>query len=176
MMVVQLTRVQFCDPKDCSQPASSVHEISQARILVCCYFLIPGSGRSSREENDNPHQQYSCLQNPMDRGTWRATVHGVAKSQTRMSDQQQTTLLPSSRGSSQPSDKTHVSPLQAVSYTAGRLFTATREAHQVLLKKNGQFFLEKLRLNTYELAKNLILSQKKLSEKLVTAQPQNFFE
>ena len=40
--------------------------------------LIPESGRSPREGNDNPHQ-YSCLQNPTDRGTWWATVHGVAK-------------------------------------------------------------------------------------------------
>ena len=33
--------------------------------------------------------QYSCLGNPMDRGVWRATVHGVAKSQTRLSAKQQ---------------------------------------------------------------------------------------
>ena len=39
---------------------------------------IPGSGRSPGEGNDNP-LQYSCLGNPMDRGAWRATVHGVAK-------------------------------------------------------------------------------------------------
>ena len=39
---------------------------------------IPGSGRSSGEGNDNP-LQYSCLENPMDRGAWRATVHGVAR-------------------------------------------------------------------------------------------------
>ena len=46
---------------------------------------IPGSGRSSGEGNGNP-LQYSCLENPMDRGAWWATVHGVAKSQTRLSD------------------------------------------------------------------------------------------
>ena len=40
--------------------------------------LIPGSGRSTGEENANP-LQYSCLKNPMDRGAWRATVHGVTK-------------------------------------------------------------------------------------------------
>ena len=40
--------------------------------------LIPGSGRSSGEGNGNP-LQYSCLGNPIDRGAWRATVHGVAK-------------------------------------------------------------------------------------------------
>ena len=39
---------------------------------------IPGSGRSPGEENNNP-LQYSCLENPMDRGAWQATVHGVAK-------------------------------------------------------------------------------------------------
>ena len=40
--------------------------------------LIPGLGRSLAVGNGNPHQ-YSCLENPMDRGAWRATVHGVAK-------------------------------------------------------------------------------------------------
>ena len=38
---------------------------------------IPGSGRSPAEGHGNP-LQYSCLENPMDRGAWWATVHGVA--------------------------------------------------------------------------------------------------
>ena len=46
---------------------------------------IPGSGRSPRGGNDNP-LQYSSLENPMDRGAWRATIHGVAKSRTQLSD------------------------------------------------------------------------------------------
>ena len=46
---------------------------------------IPGLGRSPGEGNGNP-LQYSCLENPMDRGAWWATVHGVAKSRTRLSD------------------------------------------------------------------------------------------
>ena len=46
---------------------------------------IPGSGRPPREGNGNP-LQYSCLENPTDRGAWRAAVHGVAKSQTRLSN------------------------------------------------------------------------------------------
>ena len=46
---------------------------------------IPGSGRSPGEGNGNP-LQYSCLENPMDGGDWWATVHGVAKSRTRLSD------------------------------------------------------------------------------------------
>ena len=41
----------------------------------------PGSARFPREGNGNPFQ-YSCLENSMDRETWWATVHGVAKSQT----------------------------------------------------------------------------------------------
>ena len=47
--------------------------------------LIPRSGRCPGEGNGNP-VQYSCLGNPMERGAWRATVHGVAKSQTVPSD------------------------------------------------------------------------------------------
>ena len=46
---------------------------------------IPGSGRSSREGNGSP-LQYSCLENPMDRGAWQATVCGIAKSQTWLSN------------------------------------------------------------------------------------------
>ena len=53
---------------------------------------IPGLGRSPGGGNGNP-LQYSCLENPMDRGAWRATVHGItratvhgiAKSRTRLS-------------------------------------------------------------------------------------------
>ena len=44
---------------------------------------IPGSGRSPGGGHGNP-LQYSCLENPMDRGAWWATVHGVAKSWTRL--------------------------------------------------------------------------------------------
>ena len=47
--------------------------------------LIPVSGRSPREGNGNP-LQYSCLGNSMDKGTWQAIVHGVAKSWTRLRD------------------------------------------------------------------------------------------
>ena len=45
----------------------------------------PGSERSPKEGNGNP-VQYSCLKNPMDRGTWWATVQRVAESQTQLSD------------------------------------------------------------------------------------------
>ena len=46
---------------------------------------VPGLGRSSREGNGKS-LQYSCLGNPMDSGVWWARVHGVAKSQTQLSD------------------------------------------------------------------------------------------
>ena len=46
---------------------------------------IPGSGRSPGEGNGNP-LQYSCLENPTDGGAWWATVHGVTKSRTRLSN------------------------------------------------------------------------------------------
>ena len=46
---------------------------------------IPGSGRFPGEGYGNPFQYY-CLENSMDRGVWWATVHGVAKSQTGLSN------------------------------------------------------------------------------------------
>ena len=46
---------------------------------------MPGSGRTSGERNSNP-LQYSCLENPVDRGAWRATVFGVTKGRTRLSN------------------------------------------------------------------------------------------
>ena len=46
---------------------------------------IPGLGRSPGEGNGNP-LQYSCLENPMYGGAWEATVHGVSKCRTRLSD------------------------------------------------------------------------------------------
>ena len=47
--------------------------------------LIPGLGRFTKERNGNPLQD-SCLENSMDRGAWRVTVHGVAKSRAWLSD------------------------------------------------------------------------------------------
>ena len=47
--------------------------------------LIPGWKRSPGEGNSYP-LQYSCLENPMDRGAWWATVHGVTESWTQLSD------------------------------------------------------------------------------------------
>ena len=49
--------------------------------------LIPGSGRSPGEGSGSPHW-YSCLGNPMNRGAWQATVHGVAKDLVTKQQQQ----------------------------------------------------------------------------------------
>ena len=46
---------------------------------------IPGLGISPRAGHGNPFQ-YSCLENPMNRGAWRAALHGAVKSQTQLSD------------------------------------------------------------------------------------------
>ena len=47
--------------------------------------LIPGFGRARGEGNGNP-LQYSCLDNSMNRGAWQATVHGVSRSWTQLSN------------------------------------------------------------------------------------------
>ena len=60
-------------------------EVKASACNVGDLGLIPGWGRSLREGNGNP-LQYSCLENPMDGGAWWATVHGVTKSRTRLSD------------------------------------------------------------------------------------------
>ena len=52
---------------------------------------ISGLGRYPGEGNGNP-LQYSCLENPMDRGAWQAIVHRVAQSRTRLSDSAHKTL------------------------------------------------------------------------------------
>ena len=65
----------FCDGSD--GKASALNEGNPGSI--------PGSERSPGEGNGNP-LQHSCLKNPMDGGTWQATVHGVAKNWTRLSD------------------------------------------------------------------------------------------
>ena len=71
-LFVEAFRILICRP-----PHGSV-----GKVFACDAGdtgLIPGLGRTPRKGNGNPFQ-YSCLKNPMDRGTWRATVYGVAKS------------------------------------------------------------------------------------------------
>ena len=60
---------------------TSPHARSYSSVSVCSAGdpgLIPGSGRSPGEVNGNPFQ-YSCLENPMDKGAWQSAVHGVAR-------------------------------------------------------------------------------------------------
>ena len=102
-----------CTPGICNLSPRKPHEIKSPDGGVCIYWApssglplwgfpggldrkecacnagdpgsIPESGRSPGDGNGNP-LQYSCLENPMDRGDWRATVQGVTKSQTLLSD------------------------------------------------------------------------------------------
>ena len=69
--------------KSCSFPGGS--EVKESACNVGDPGSISGSGRSPGEGNGNP-LQYSCLENPMERGTWQATIHRVIKSWTRLSD------------------------------------------------------------------------------------------
>ena len=59
--------------------------------------LIPGWERSPEEGNGNPFQ-YSCLENPMDRETWRGTVHGVKRVRRALATKQQQFFILSSIG------------------------------------------------------------------------------
>ena len=63
------------------QVALVVKNLSANAVDIRDVGLIPGSGKSPRGRHGNP-LRYSCLENLMDRGAWRAAVHGVAKSQT----------------------------------------------------------------------------------------------
>ena len=67
--------------KGASQVALVIKNLSTNAGDIRYAGLIPGSGRSPGGGHSNT-LQYSCLENPMDRGAWQATVHGVAKSQT----------------------------------------------------------------------------------------------
>ena len=56
-----------------------------APVFIAALFTIARTWTWNREGNGTP-LQYSCLENPMDGGAWRAAVHGVAGSRTRLSD------------------------------------------------------------------------------------------
>ena len=73
----------------CTKPRGSVVKNSPA--IAGDAGWIPGSGRSPGGGNGNP-LQYSCLENPMDRGAWRATVCGAVKSGVGLSTHAQREL------------------------------------------------------------------------------------
>ena len=78
----------YIGPHRASEQASCLTCGSDGKEFACNAGdpgSIPGLGRSCGERNGNP-LQYSCLENPIDRGVWGATVHGVTKSRTRLSD------------------------------------------------------------------------------------------
>ena len=92
----------LCDPMDCSLPGSSICGIFQARVLVWgarCRRAQP-SASAWRAASGTPRKQikahvtgsngtplqFSCLENPRGGGAWWAAVHGVTKSQTRLSN------------------------------------------------------------------------------------------
>ena len=69
--------------KSCSFPGGS--DVKESACSVGDPGSIPGLGRSPGEGNGNT-LQYSSLENPTERGTWQATIHGVTKSWTRLSN------------------------------------------------------------------------------------------
>jgi len=78
--------LMLCSLGTSSMPASLVPQmVKESTYSLGDPGLIAGWGRCPGEGHGNP-LQYSCLENPMDRGAWRATVHGVAKSRTRLRD------------------------------------------------------------------------------------------
>ena len=69
---------ELCIHKSIHGASLVTHMVKESSCNVGDPGSIPGLGRLPGEGNGNP-LQYSCLENPMDRGAWRATVHGVAK-------------------------------------------------------------------------------------------------
>ena len=72
---ITIHKMGFCDDSVVKNPPINAGDMG----------LIPGSGGSPRVGNGNP-RQYSCLRNPMDRGTWQATAHEIAKNWTWLSN------------------------------------------------------------------------------------------
>ena len=78
----------LCNLMDCSLPGSSVYGVFQARTK---WIDISSSKKQlysyvQYTQGDGTPLQYSCLENPMDRGAWSAAVHGVAEGRTRLRD------------------------------------------------------------------------------------------
>ena len=81
---------------------------------------VSGSRRSPGGGNDNP-LRYFCLGNPMDRGAWQATVHGVAKSQIDLATQQDNLRLALSFASQKAStNASHATSIQAATIGIAR--------------------------------------------------------
>ena len=75
-------KIEYTSPPSPGFPSGSV--VKDPSAHAGDPGLIPGLGRSPGGGNGNP-PQYFCLENSTDRGAWKTTVHGLAKSQTRLS-------------------------------------------------------------------------------------------
>ena len=72
-------RLELHGSLEMGKEVGNIQPMRDLSLMITLYHLLPGEG------NGNP-LQYSCLENSMDRGAWWATIHGVAKSRTRLSD------------------------------------------------------------------------------------------
>ena len=81
IVLIGLFFLQLCISPWASQVALVVKNLAANAGAISDWGSIPGSGRSPGQGHGNP-LQYSCLENPMDRGAWWATVHSVTQSQT----------------------------------------------------------------------------------------------
>ena len=72
LFLISVEPLGFSGGSDGKKPACNAGDLDS----------IPGLGRSPGRGHDNPLQYSPCLEHPMDRGAWQATVHGVAKSWT----------------------------------------------------------------------------------------------
>ena len=79
------TELNWIMPQGFPGGANGKELVCQCRLCIRDTGLIPALGRSPGEGNGYP-PQYSCLENPIDRGAWRSTAHGVAQSQARLKE------------------------------------------------------------------------------------------
>ena len=83
-VVTSATVIQWIETVDAAQRLTISHTTENYPAPVSTVGFLGGAVVNG-EGNGNP-LQYSCLENPMDRGAWWATVHGVARRRTRLSD------------------------------------------------------------------------------------------
>ena len=145
------TLAASCTGPWASQVALVVKNASAGARDVRDAGSIPGWGRSPEGGHGNP-LQHSCLENPTDRGAWRATVHGVAESQTR--PRQLSTRGLKVRASSQPPTSAPVfmislgealSCFPFLSLTLLRASLWLQKAARILLQKSNQVRKQSLR-------------------------------